>query len=598
MSPSAIAYLVGSALIFFAERIFASNDTLRWSVLLLGVLVALGGMGRRALSLDRHRSATLLTLGFYGLSAASGLVYLLGTDSVVDSLGLTGDSRAHFQTAVQALVPLLWLLGVMPAINLDRALHNHPHGLNVLRVRNALEGGLGVGLGLAMLFPLNYLAAEYNTKLDYGFFRTTAVGSATRQVVDNLPEPIEVALFFPASSEVLREVRPYFDELSGPMLSIEVVDQVADPETAKAYKVRENGVIAIKRDTQTENIKLGDDLNKARKDLRKLDSKVHTALLKLAREKRTAYFTVGHNELFWKNAPRDDEKIDLTKKLIENMNFKVKELGVDDGLGQAVPEDAALVFIVGPKAAFLPQELQALTAYRDQGGAMLLALEPPTSPTELVDTGLTDLFGVEYTPYNLLTDKDRAFIQVSGGITDRANVGTNKFSSHETVTTLSKNAAQAVLITPTVGAIKEKAEHAGKYTATVKGMPEWWADLNGNYQFDKDTEKRGTADITAVLSGPAEGGKEWRMAVVGDATWLANPFIQVPANAVLLAETLAWLTQDPALGGETESEEDVKIQHTKEGQKYWFYGASILMPALVLGLGTFWVSLRRRKGAA
>ena len=86
---------------------------------------------------------------------------------------------------------------------------------------------------------------------------------------------------------------------------------------------------------------------------------------------------------------------------------------------------------------------------------------------------------------------------------------------------------------------------------------------------------------------------------MGDATWASNLVIrQSQANIVYLVDTLAWLTKSPELGGETETEEDVKIQHTKENEAIWFYGTTGLVPALVFFLGWLRVSSRNRRGAA
>ena len=46
----------------------------------------------------------------------------------------------------------------------------------------------------------------------------------------------------------------------------------------------------------------------------------------------------------------------------------------------AVPDDAAVVFVAGPKKAFFPEEVAALKAFRDQGGALFLMLEPTDTP--------------------------------------------------------------------------------------------------------------------------------------------------------------------------------------------------------------------------
>lgn len=589
MSLASILYLVGSFLFFSAERFFSTDDVLRyalWALAGLLVSMALGWVGVR---LPAHKRTATAALGFYGLSMASLLPYAM---VVLEMFGTDKGGR-QLETAATAAIPLLWALGALPAMNLSRTMHANPKNVHPLRFQAAWEGGMALALGLGMLFPLNYLAHEHNQKWDFGFFRTTEAGEGTRRVVENLSEPMTAYLFFPSNSEVLREVEGYFDQIAGQNLLVEVVDQAMDPALAKKYNVRENGTIALVRGERRETIKLGDDFNKAQKDLRKLDGKVHTALLKLGSDKKTAYFTVGHDEMFWKNAPKDDEKIDLAKGFLEGLNFKVKELGMGDGLGQEIPDDAAVLFIVGAKKAFLPSEIRAVENYRNRGGSVYLMLEPGA---EQVDQPLLDLFGVDYVNAPMVTDKAKGYAYVTGGLSDRAYVATNKFSSHESISMLSKRSTDLTMVVPSAGSISEKKDGPGKYTVVVKGMPDWFSDLNGNYNFDKDAEKRGQVDVAAVVTGPAEGGKEWRAVVVSDATWLSNVVVmQVVGNQAFYSETVGWLAQDPSIGGEQESEEDIKIQHTKEGQEYWFLGASVGVPGLVMLLGTLNVMRRRSR---
>lgn len=597
MSAAGSAFLIGSFVAFLAERMFDANAAVRWPLHLVAAVLLVMAAAGAARKLGRHPRGATAALVFFGVALLAGPIYVLQQKDTLDSFGLTGEETTRARTALQALLPLVWAIGALPFLSIDRTLSASPHSVHPLRFKAALESGLALAFGLGMLFPLNWLAKEYNVRKDYGFFKVTEVGSSTRSVVDSLGEPVRAVLFFPASSEVLQEIRPYFDDLDGDNFAVEVLDQALEPETAKEWKVRDNGNIALIKgsgeDEQVEIIKLTDKLDTARKDLKKLDSKVQTALLKLARDKKTAYFTVGHEELYWKNATDPMENIESLKKGIEGLNFKVKELGVDDGLAQAIPEDAAVVFIVGPRRAFLPEEVTALREYRDRGGAIFMMLEPGDE----VDQALAAVAGVSYYGYPLLSDK--YFVRMKGGPSDQALVGTAKFSSHESMTTLTKNASQLTLIVPTVGGIKELPEHPGKVTITVKGSTEWWADLNGNYGFDKDAEKRGGWEVGAVASGPAADGNEWRIAVVGDSTWASNLVLtQSQANQIYLSETLGWLTKDPALQGETETEEDVKIQHTKEGEAAWFYGTTALVPALVFLGGWFRVSRRRAKGVA
>ncbi len=593
MSPSGILYLIGFFSIFLAERMFSTSDAVRWPLLGLGGLLVLGALLTRSRTMGKHPGATRAALGFYAVSIASLGLYVASGDDRIASFGLTGDSATHAKMALQALAPLLWAIGALPALAIDRTLFVSPHSVHPRRLHTAIESGLAVAMGIGMLFPVNWLAQEYNERWDFGFFKTTAVGESTRAIVENLTEPVRVVLFFPTSSEVVRELDPYFEDLKGANLTVEVMDAAMAPDLSKEWKIKENGVIAFARGEAVETIKIGEKLDAARKELRKLDSKVQTALLKMAREKRTVYFTVGHDEFFWKNAASDAENIDLMKKAVESLNFKVKELGLGDGLGDAVPDDAAVVFVTGPRQPFLPEEINALKEYRDRGGAVFLMLEPTDTP----DPELAAIFGLEFSPTLVVTDKDG--LRVTGGLTDRAYIFSDKFSSHESVTALSRAAGKAMFVTPQAGSLKElAAEHVGKVTITVKSMSDWWSDYNGNYGFDKDTEKRGGLDMAAVATGPSTTEREWRVAAVADASWAANPFLsQVKANQVYLVSAIAWLTEDPALAGEVQNEEDVKIQHTKEDEAVWFYGTSALVPALIFLGGMFRVNNRRRKGA-
>ena len=51
-----------------------------------------------------------------------------------------------------------------------------------------------------------------------------------------------------------------------------------------------------------QRIRLGDQLDKAERKLKKLDEDVSKALLKLATDPRQAYVTVGHGEMYWKKS--------------------------------------------------------------------------------------------------------------------------------------------------------------------------------------------------------------------------------------------------------------------------------------------------------
>ena len=69
----------------------------------------------------------------------------------------------------------------------------------------------------------------------------------TRKIVRNLDQPIEVAAFFPAASEVRDQVDNYLEDLAkeSSQLKITHYDFDIDPIKAKEYGVTTNGVLVF-----------------------------------------------------------------------------------------------------------------------------------------------------------------------------------------------------------------------------------------------------------------------------------------------------------------------------------------------------------------
>ena len=117
--------------------------------------------------------------------------------------------------------------------------------------------------------------------------------------------------------------------------------------------------------------------------LRVLDQTVNTALMKILREKRKAYMTVGHGEI---NDPESlpphlrgqlpDARTQVIKNILTSLNYESKNLGTMDGLASKIPDDATFVMVLGPKQAFDPAELDTLGRYLDEGGHVLIAMDP------------------------------------------------------------------------------------------------------------------------------------------------------------------------------------------------------------------------------
>ncbi len=618
MSPAVILYLAGLALVFGGERVMAGDETFHPVLTGAGVLAVIVALGLLARSrAQQPQRSTALKWALVG--AAGLLVYALTTDMAIETLGFADEMEHRWMGVFGALWPILMLIGTLPLIAVDHALLDSPVVVQPRRIQQAATNGLAAALGIALVFPVNYLASEHNKKWDLTYFKTAEAGSATHALIENLTEPLDVRIFLPSSAETYGELKAYFEPLDGDNFRVTFLDHAAEPRLTKALRVRDNGYIAITQgeivlddeeekaegddDTPkpiTKTLKVGTEIDDAKRVLKKLDAEIQELIIKVAKGDRYAYFTVGHGELSWKGKSGPMEKVSGLKKLLQAMNFKVKELGVADGLAEAVPDDANMVFILGADEPFMEPEVAALRTFVEGGGSLFIALEPEFAKEA------TDLERGEDPLADLVKDlglrmgegvlaQETKYVPLTRTISDRLNLGTDRFSSHDSTRVLSKNASQLFLFTPTAGFLEETKEGDATVTITVRSQSEAWADLNGNLEFDKDGEKKKIRPLAAASLGAGE--TPHRAIVVADANLFSDFALQNLGNQRFVYDGVNWLLDESESSGETENEEDVKIKHAQEDETVVFYGTIFGVPLLVFSLG--WARVRRRmKGGA
>ena len=106
--------------------------------------------------------------------------------------------------------------------------------------------------------------------------------------------------------------------------------------------------------------------------------------------------------------------------------------------------------------------------------------------------------------------------------------------------------------------------------------------------------------MTGAGAPAADGTEtEFRVIVMGDATWSSDLVLGIAkGNQNYVRDSVSWLVDDETTAGSVNDEEDVKIQHTREGQGWMFYGSSFLVPFGLLIAGLVRIRIRRRRGGA
>jgi hypothetical protein len=648
-------FFIGVLLVFLGERVFVTLNTARvisttlGAGLMLTTTVIRWVMGARAKG-DRGRIERLL--GIAQMGACFAIAVALASTLTPSTLGLEAldaEKREFTDNVLLIGWVLLLLVSLLPLgfaesalIPMRKAVHPESR-----RVVAAASAGLTIALALGYLGLFVGAAHQYGVAADFAFFKTAKPSASTTAIAKSLKEPVRVVAFFPSMNEVKNEVDRYLREVSrnNPKLKVEFIDRVLQPKVAREMRVSQDGTIVLSRGEVRQMINVGVELKNARTTLRNFDQEFQKNLMKLSRDARVAYLTIGHREIndsttSDEGKPDKSKGVTILRKLLEMQNYRILDLGMPQGLGREIPADANVVIVLGPKDPFAAEEVAALKQYVDRGGALMLGLDPEALPAvnTTVDSSpvpstsarnsdgkapnhdaksaeaqaqqlnhggigpnlneLAALLGLAIEPSILANDRGDT-VAFAGNKSDLSRIVTNRFSSHASVSTLSRHSAWVVLFG--TGSLKKLDEKDKTIDFALHSTTTTFADQNGNFAFDS-TEKRQSFEIAAAVTRPgkSEGGAkpvERRGFVIADADLFSDAVLKnVPTNRFLLLDAVRWLGGEESLSGEVNSEDDVRIEHTKDKDVFWFYLTIFGVPALVLLVGLLVSRKAKRKG--
>jgi len=596
---------------FLGERVFPTINAARMTMSVAGFGLAVAYFvyrlrGAMSESGDRRSIERLLAVFafFTVLALALGFATTEAGEKLIRIAKASNETKDKFETIATITWISLLTLSSIPILFAERALFpmRRVENIEVRRVLSAEAAGLTLALAAVYGALFTYAAGELDLKADFSYFRTSKASESTKNIVKGLQDPVKVAIFFPPLNDVGREVATYLKDVAkgAPRFSYEVHDRLMEPQLARDWKVTQDGVLIVARGPTDETLSLGTDMEQARAKLKTLDADFQKNLIKVSRETRTAYLTTGHGEMNEAPDVAEGRSANGIRRIFEQQNYSVRDLGLAQGLGTEIPKDATIVVVLGPSRPFLPGEVATLKKYAEGGGHLFLALDPDTK----VDLDpLAAIAGLSYTPVVLANDK--IFYRRRHNDSDRTILVTNRFSSHASVSTLSRNSARAHVVFAGAGGLNPNPQNASdfKIDFCVKAMQDTFADANGDFQQQDDEKKNGVFNLAAAVSNirdphadMAKVPHEMRVFAIGDADAVSDAVFGNEANVLLFIDAIRWLGGEESYMGAVTSTEDVKIEHTKQKDLVLFYGTIFVVPAFALGLGLLFSRRTRGRG--
>jgi len=507
------------------------------------------------------------------LAVLGGLLILAGGSYYVIFHGF--DTTARVITAAGIL-----LLGVAIAID--------PEALwSKLTTRNMRYGGNTLAVAvifIGILVLVNVLSVRQPQRWDLTANKALSLSDQTIQLLQQIPQPIHAVSFMNFDDSRRTEIENQLYEMqvrSNGMLTYEVVDPREAPGYAQQLGVLELGTTVFV---------MGD---KKQQVTGTREQDLSTGLIKLVQPNpRKAYFTQGHEE--HRIDGFDQDSYAQVKSQLESRNFVVENLSLFTT--PEVPPDANMVVIAGPKVPFTHVEIQALGAYLDRGGDLMIMVDPG------VDSGLAPLlsrWGVEAgKTYAAEGDPQSMFRSPFIPVVFR-------MAQHKVT---EKIALPVVFLAPTYLTVPPpgQAPQGWKVTPLAQTSDRSWAETDESavrnpqaVKFDEGVDVKGPLTLgvaieqnpdpaTPAADASAQATPKSRVLVFSTSRLGSNEVFQLGqiANMDVFVNGSSWLVGDDELISIQPRPTDTRTLFLTAAQRNFIMLSSIvLVPALVLAVG-------------
>src|SRR2546430_1960687 len=215
---------------------------------------------------------------------------------------------------------------------------------------------------LAILVAINYIAGKQNKRWDLTTNKQFSLSDQSRNVLQKLDSPLQIRVFskeqdFSRYQDKLKEY-----EYLSKKVSTDYVDPDKKPAIAQQNNIQQYGTIVFNYKGRSERVTADTEQD------------ITNGIIKtVSGQQRKVYFTQGHGEKDTNSSERDG--YNTIAAALGRENYGVEKLVLAQQ--GAVPDDASVVVVAGPKIDFFPPEIDALKKSLDKAGKLFLELDPP-----------------------------------------------------------------------------------------------------------------------------------------------------------------------------------------------------------------------------
>jgi ABC-type uncharacterized transport system involved in gliding motility auxiliary subunit len=261
-----------------------------------------------------------------------------------------------------------------------------------------------------------------------------------------------------------------------------------------------------------------------------------------------------------------------------------------------------VVVVAGPDQPLLPEELRALERYVEDGGALLVMVDPG-APAALLRQ--LEGWGVE--------TGDDVVVDLMQGLFGRAATPfAREYAAHPITESL-----REVTMFQVARSVRARPDAGGDFVEIVKTSPDSWGETNLELFYQESRADYGPDDLRGPVSlalagapalgadgGAASEGEETaagpgaRLVVFGDSDFATNQLIDAYRNRDLFVNAVNWLLGDvEAIAIRPQRSRASRLQLSTEQLSDIRYLSLFVLPEAIAVVGVFaWWARRRAPG--
>jgi ABC-type uncharacterized transport system involved in gliding motility auxiliary subunit len=447
--------------------------------------------------------------------------------------------------------------------------------------RNVLKLILATVGFFTLLVVIQAILSNHNGRIDLTPTKKFSLSERTQKIVRDLKKDVEVKAFINPD----RPENFFVEDLLGRMAALsphfryKLIEINRNPALARQYNATQYGTLVFESDIRKTSM------------LSSGENALASSLLQVTRRsEKIIYFLTGHGEADLQNSNTENGYTKLRGALGDEF-YQMKILSFAEKA--AVPDDAAVVVLLGPRKQFLPPELEALAAYVKQGGALFVLIDPD-APASLIS--FLEPYGL-YSPPLVAVDPAKR-LYASEILTFRVSATKDPHPMIKSV-----NAPPIFSLARVIEVRPDPAKSITVRPVLATGG-EGWATAEatmpraGEGQFVEGRDVSGPVPIAGEIT-IGSGENMGRILIFGDSDLANNGLIEQGGNKDLFINAINWLSEDVEQMASRPAAQimgkNQMILSQQEGGTILFLSTG-LMPGifLLLGIGIFLWRRRQR----